>query len=184
MGQAREAKGKLKSAKKAYADFEKRLKDALFHVAKVEKSRKNAESALAGFDKQAEEARAAQKKAEIHLALAIVKTKQQQKQLEPKDAEMAKAEQAAYDASMTKAAQNLTAQLRDVARAFCLEVWGEALNAAGVSIELELRALDKVYYPPALRLAPSLTQPSVDPSSAAASAQSTTTSAATLMAEK
>ena len=97
---------------------------------------------------------------------------------------MAKAEQAAYDASMTKTAQNLTAQLRDVARAFCLEVWGEALNAAGVSIELELRALDKVYYPPALCLTPSLTQPSVNPSSAAASAQSTTTSVATLMAEK
>ena len=75
LGQAREAKGKLKLAKKAYADSEKRLKDALFHVAKVEKSRKNAESALAGFEKQAEEARAAQKKAEIHLALAIVKTK-------------------------------------------------------------------------------------------------------------
>ena len=29
--------------------------------------------------------------------------------------------------------QSLTTQLRDVARAFCIEVWGEALNAAGVS---------------------------------------------------
>ena len=97
---------------------------------------------------------------------------------------MAKAEQAAYDAGMTKTAQSLTAQLRDVARAFYLEVQGEALDAAGVSTELELRALDKVYYPPALRLAPSLTQPLADPSSATVLAHSTTTSAATLVAEK
>ena len=40
--------------------------------------------------------------------MAIEKTKQQQKQLEAKDAEKAKAEQAAYDAGMTKIAQNLT----------------------------------------------------------------------------
>ena len=33
MGQARKAEGKLESAKKAYADSEKRLKDALFHLA-------------------------------------------------------------------------------------------------------------------------------------------------------
>lgn len=51
MGQAREAEGKLESAEKAYADSEKRLKDALFHLAEVEKSCKNAESALAGFKK-------------------------------------------------------------------------------------------------------------------------------------
>ena len=60
---------------------------------------------------------------------------------------------------MTKISHNLTAQLRDVARAFCLEVWGQALTAAGVSIELELRALDKVHYLPALRLAPSPSPP-------------------------
>ena len=44
------------------------------------------------------------------------------KELEGKDAEKAKAKQAAYDAGMTKTAQSLTAQLWDVARAFCLKV--------------------------------------------------------------
>ena len=38
-----------------------------------------------------------------------------QKQLEAKDAEKAKAEQTVYDAGMTKMAESLTAQLRDVA---------------------------------------------------------------------
>ena len=55
---------------------------------------------------------------------------------------------------MTKTAESHTAQLRDVAQAFYLEVWGQALTAAGVSDESELRAADRVYYPPALRLAP------------------------------
>ena len=41
----------------------------------------------------------------------MVKVKQQQKQLEAKDIEKAKAEQVAYDASMTKTAQSLTTQL-------------------------------------------------------------------------
>lgn len=85
---------------------------------------------------------------------------------------------------MTKTAQSLIAQLRDVARAFYLEVQGEALNAAGVSADSELRAIDKVYYPLALRIAPSRTQPQVDLSSVFALAQSTTTSAGTPAAEK
>ena len=54
----------------------------------------------------------------------MVELKQLQKQLKAKDVEKAKVEQAAYDASMTKTAQSLTSQLRDIARAFCLEVWG------------------------------------------------------------
>ena len=37
------------------------------------------------------------------------------------------------------------------------------MNAVGVSNESELRAPDKVYYPPALRLAPTLPQPLEDP---------------------
>ena len=66
---------------------------------------------MAGYEKQVEEARATQKKAENQLALTMVKVKQQQKQLEAKDIEKAKAEQVAYGASMTKTAQSLTTQL-------------------------------------------------------------------------
>ena len=93
-----------------------------FHLPEVEKGRKNAETALAGFEKQAEELQVSLKKSETQLALAMEKTKQQQKQLEDKHAEKAKAEQATYDARKTKTAQSLTAQLKDVAQAFCVEV--------------------------------------------------------------
>ena len=82
------------------------------------------------------------------------------------------AEQAAYDASMTKTAYSLIAQLKDIARAFCLEFWGEALNVVGVDANAELRRFDKVFYPPTLRLALSSTHPN---SSSASSAPKSTT---------
>ena len=45
LGHAHEAKGKLEATKKAHAKTKKRLKDTLFHLAEVEKSRQNAKSA-------------------------------------------------------------------------------------------------------------------------------------------
>ena len=104
------------------------------------------------------------------------KTKQQQKLLEDKDAEKAKAEQATYDVGMKKIAQSLTAQFRDVARTFCAEVQNEAFNIAGVKADSDLRGADKVYYPPALRLTPSIAPPPPNPSSTSSVPKSTTTS--------
>ena len=104
--------------------------------------------------------------------------------MEAKDVEKAKAEQMAYNTGITKTAQCLTAQLQDVARAFCLGLWGQALTATGVSTESKLSAPDKVYYPPTLRLAPSPTQPAADPSFASTSTQPTTASTAIPVVEK
>lgn len=76
LSQVRKAKGKLEEAEKAHTKTEKRLKGTFFHLAEVEKSRKNFEFALARFEEQAEKARVSQKKVETQLALAIEKTKQ------------------------------------------------------------------------------------------------------------
>ena len=131
----------------------------------MEKARRNAESTFKGYEKQAIDTLEAQRKAENQTVVTVVELKQTKKKLDDKAAEMAQAEQAAYDMGMTKIAKSLTVQLRDVARAFCLEVWGQALNAAGVSTESELRAPDKFYYPPTLRLTPTSQQPPADPTS-------------------
>ena len=56
------------------------------------------------------------------MALTVVELKQANKQLEIKEKEKVEAEQAAYDDGMTKAMESLTAQLKDIVRAFCLEV--------------------------------------------------------------
>ena len=100
----------------------------------------------------------------MQLDLASKQIKLQQKQLKGKDAEKAKAEQATCDAGMTKTTQILTAQLRDVAQDFCLEVWGEAVNAAEVNADSDLRGTDKVQYPLALRITPSSASLPPDPS--------------------
>lgn len=78
--------------------------------------------------------------------------------------------------SITKTAQSLTAQLKDVAQAFCLEVWNEALNAAGVSAKSNLSEAYKVYYSPALCIAPNSAPPSPNPRSVSSVPKSTTTS--------
>lgn len=62
LGQAREAEGKLEEVEEAHTKIEKRLKNTFFHLAEVEKSRKNFESTLARFEEQVEEARVSQKK--------------------------------------------------------------------------------------------------------------------------
>lgn len=71
--------------------------------------------------------------------MAKEKIKLQLKEIKGKDIEKAKVEQVAYDAGMNKTAQSLTAQLKDIARAFCLKVWGEVLNAAGIGVHFDLR---------------------------------------------
>ena len=81
------------------------------------------------------------------MALTVLELKQANKQLKTNEKEKAKAKQAAYDVKMTKVAKSLTAQLRDVACAFCLEVWSQTLKAAGVDTESKLRAPDSVLFP-------------------------------------
>ena len=77
---------------------------------------------------------------------------------------------------MTKTAQSLTAQLKDVARTFCVEVWSKALNTTGVMANSDLRGANKVYYPPALCLTPSIAPPPPNLSSTSSVPKSTTTS--------
>ena len=63
LGQTHEAEGKLGAAKKAHEETNKKLKETLSQLTKVEKSRKSAEAALASYEKQATKSLEAQKKA-------------------------------------------------------------------------------------------------------------------------
>lgn len=70
----------------------------------------------------------------------MVELKQANKQLETMEKEKLVAKQTAYEARMTKTTESLTAQFRDVARAFYTEVWGQALTTVGVSAKSKLQA--------------------------------------------
>ena len=89
--------------------MDRKLKETLAQLTEVEKAQKNAKAALNNFEKHATECLKTRRKVENKLALIMVELKQLQKQLKAKDAEKAKAEQAAYDVGMTKMAKSLTA---------------------------------------------------------------------------
>ena len=55
MDKARKAEGKLDTAEKAYAEVDKKFKETLAQLTKVENAKRNAEVALNNFKKQATE---------------------------------------------------------------------------------------------------------------------------------
>ena len=112
LNMARDAKAKQEVTERAYTDAEKKLKETIAQLAEVEKARRNVESALSSYEKQATEALEAQRKAKNKMALTVVELKQANKELEKMEKEKAETEQMAYDAGMTKAAESLTTQLR------------------------------------------------------------------------
>ena len=87
---------------KALAKAKRKHKDSHFHLAKVKRGRKNAEAALGGFEKQAKELQVSLKNTKMQLVSAKKQLKLLHKDIKGKDAEKAKAKQAAYNASMTK----------------------------------------------------------------------------------
>lgn len=93
---------------RALAEVEKKYKDSLFRLAKAERGHKSAKAASGGVERQAEELRVLLKKTDEQLSLVKVQIKLQVKELGNKDAKREKAEQAKYDAGMTKTAQSLT----------------------------------------------------------------------------
>jgi len=52
---------------------------------------------------------------------------------------------------VVKTEKALRAKVLGVCRAYCLQVWNEALNLAGVEASSALRRAKNVYYPPTIR---------------------------------
>ena len=61
------------------------------------------------------------------------------------------AEQEGYDIGMTETEEALRAEVSRVYRNYCLQVWNETLNQAGVEVSSVLRKAESVYYPPTIR---------------------------------
>ena len=93
----------------------------------------------------------------------LVAAREQIKLLNKKleDVEKAKdqAKQNGYDVGITETEKALRAEVSGVCRAYCLQVWNEALNLAGVEASLALRIAENVYYPPTIRAPSSSASP-------------------------
>ena len=62
-----------------------------------------------------------------------------------------KVEEEAYDVGVVDTQATLKAQIPDVCRLYCSQVWNETLKQAGVEVSSDLWKAEKVHYPPAIR---------------------------------
>ena len=61
------------------------------------------------------------------------------------------AEHKGYDLSVAETEETLRAEVPVVCLIYCAQTWDEALNRAGVEASSELRKVENVFYPPAIR---------------------------------
>ena len=67
---------------------------------------------------------------------------------------MDQAEQKGYDVGLVKTKKALRAEISGVCRTYCLQVWNEAINLAGmvgIKASLTFRRVENVYYPPTIQ---------------------------------
>lgn len=65
------------------------------------------------------------------------------------------AEQDIYHVGVKETEESFKAQIIEVCRGFCLQIWSESLNQAGVDASSVLRRLENTFYPLALEIVPS-----------------------------
>ena len=61
------------------------------------------------------------------------------------------AEQHGYDIGVAEIEDTLRAEVPAVCRAYCTQIWEEALNRAGVEASSELRRPENIFFPQAIR---------------------------------
>nr|XP_023913595.1 uncharacterized protein LOC112025164 [Quercus suber] len=96
-----------------------------------ENARKSADSALEGFQRQAEDQERLLRDANAQLA--------------------ASKEQQGYNVGVAETEDTFRAEVPVVCREYCALTWQEALDRAGVESSSELRKPENIYFPPAIR---------------------------------
>lgn len=90
-------------------------------------------------------------KVKEQLSITKENVKALEKELEGKNKEMKKNEQAAFDLSQVENEKALQAQLKEVCRGFYQSIYVKALNATEVDPYSKLRNPNSIIYPPTLR---------------------------------
>ena len=72
------------------------------------------------------------------------------KKLEEAEKAKEQAEQDGFDVGVAETEEAFRVEVSEVCRFYCLQVWNEALDQAGVEASFALRWAESVYYPPAI----------------------------------
>ncbi|XP_050277947.1 stress response protein NST1-like [Quercus robur] len=172
LGMLEDERKKRSSAVQTLNISKHNLADAKKKLAAEEQARKSANSALEGFQKQAEDQRKslheaneelkATRKQVVVLKKHLEETQKLREQAEKsrEEAERAKveaeqatneAEQKGYDLGVAKTEETLRAEVPMVCHIYYAQTWNEALNRVGVEASFELRKAKNVFYPTAIR---------------------------------
>ncbi|KAL0016454.1 hypothetical protein SO802_003523 [Lithocarpus litseifolius] len=151
----------------AFNVAEKKIHKLTTNINEVDKDKKSVEAALQGVERQAKSQRKQLRQAKDQLSTAKEQIASLKKMFEEPKKANNQAEQEGYDVVL-KIAQNrialqtpldvgvaktektLRAEVSEVCKTYCLQVWNEALNQVGVEASSALRRVEKVYYPPAI----------------------------------
>ena len=99
---------------------------------------------MAALKKQLEEAQRLKDQAEKAKA-EVEKAKVEAEKAREED------EQHGYNIDVVETEDTLRAEVPTVCRAYCAQTWEEALNRAGVEASSELRRLENIFFPQAIR---------------------------------
>nr|XP_023898898.1 triadin-like [Quercus suber] len=130
-GQIDEDKKKRISAVRTLNASEQNIAQLKKKLAAEEDTRKSADSALAGFQRQAEDQGRLLRDANAQLATSK--------------------EQQGYNVGVAETEETFRAEVPVVCREYCTLTWQEALDRAGVESSSELRKPENIYFPPAIR---------------------------------
>ena len=171
-------KKKRASAVQTLTQSEQDLANARKKLLAEEQARKSIDSALEGYQKQAEDQGKRLREANAELKAAREQVTALKKRLEEtqklreqaeksrEEAKRAKAktkqatkeaEQKGYKIDVAETEETLRAEVPMVCRIYCAKTWDEALNRARVEASSELRRPENVFYLEAIRLSALLT---------------------------
>ena len=156
--QIKEEEGRRNAVVGAFIMAERSIQKLKRKLLEKERERKSAAAALDNAEKQAEGQRILLRNVEDQLAVSRTQINALKKKFEEVEearelAEKAQdqAKQDRYDLGVAETEKALRAEVSGVCRAYCSQVWNEALNQAKVEASSVLRRAESVYYPPAIR---------------------------------
>ncbi|XP_065617525.1 uncharacterized protein LOC136062437 [Quercus suber] len=145
--QMKDEESRRVSAIEAFYVAEKRVKELNTKLTEAKREKKSAEATLERAKRQAETQHKQLRQAEDELANAKEQINLLKKKLEDVEKAKDQAEQDGYNVGVAETKEALRVEVSGVCRAYCLQVWNEALNLAGVEASSALMRAENVYYP-------------------------------------
>ena len=147
----KDEEGRCIAAVKALELIEKKSQDLIVELAEIDWDKKSAEATLDVVERQTEAQHKQLRQVEDELVVARGQIKTLTKKLEKAEKAKEQAEQEGYDVGVVETEEALRAEVSEVCRFYCLQVWNEALDRAGVEAYFALRKAENVYYPQTIR---------------------------------